>query len=154
MPLTPTHGQNYFRTLTVVLTVVRTWVLTRTWILAMMLLFKLNKKEVYSPARFEPCHISLRYGLKSATKLTVLQYLSFLIIKYMPRIPKPKQPKPIISRLSTNYSDCLKCIYYQPWKFGLVDCPFSVVPHENCLTRKIKCVKYEHRRSITKSNKI
>lgn len=23
----------------------------------------------------------------------------------MPRTPKPKQPKPIISRLSTNYSD-------------------------------------------------
>lgn len=61
----------------------------------------------------------------------------------MPRIPKPKQPKPIISRLSTNYSDCLKCIYYQPWKFGLVDCPFSVVPHENCLTRKIECVNYK-----------
>jgi len=61
----------------------------------------------------------------------------------MPRTPKPKQPKPIISRLSTNYSDCRKCIYYQPWKFGLVDCPFSVVPHENCVDRKIECVNYK-----------
>lgn len=36
-----------------------------------------------------------------------------------------------------------ECIYYQPWKFGLVDCPFSVVPHENCVDRKIECVNYK-----------
>ena len=51
--------------------------------------------------------------------------------------------KPIISNLSTNYTDCRKCIHYKSWKYGFVDCPFSVVPHENCLTRKIECVNYK-----------
>lgn len=62
----------------------------------------------------------------------------------MPRTPKPKEPKPIISRLSTNYSDCRKCIHYQQWKFRLVDCRLSVVPVENCLDRKIECVKFKN----------
>ena len=61
----------------------------------------------------------------------------------MPRTPKPKQPKPIISQLSTNYSDCRQCVHYQPWKFGLVDCRLSVVPVENCLDRKLECVKFK-----------
>ena len=70
----------------------------------------------------------------------------------MPRTPKSTKPKPIIFRLSVNYPDCKKCIYYQPWKYGLVDCEFSMVPVENCLSRKIECVKYDDRRSTKKSN--
>lgn len=61
----------------------------------------------------------------------------------MSRTPKTKEPKPIISRLSKNYSDCRKCIHYQLWKFGLVDCKFSIPPHENCLDAKIECVNFK-----------
>lgn len=61
----------------------------------------------------------------------------------MPHIPKPKEPKPIISRLSKNYSDCRECIHYRLWKYGLVDCEVSVVPVENCLDRKIECLKFK-----------
>ena len=62
--------------------------------------------------------------------------------KQQPIISKPVNP---FSHLPdpSEYTDCETCRHYKSWKYNLVDCSFSVVPQQNCLIRKIKCVKYE-----------
>lgn len=59
----------------------------------------------------------------------------------MPRPPKPT--KLIHSKLSINYSDCRECANYQGYGRGLIDCKKSIIPVENCLNRKIKCINFK-----------